>query len=1060
MVTNEPMSKRLKIKIAALLAVVLASVAITGLLLAGVQTQLSLSGYTDEMRQQNEQLKETLEQADLETQESTESFDETFSAKAESVAYMANNNAGFEATDAKMNELKTLLAVDNVLVVTKSGDVVAKAQDTQADFHHARFNQLRTVFSGDESSESVEVSLPDQDWNYRYYSAKIDDSTMAVVEASPKRLDDIIDSSSSLTATLKDITVGQQGYMMAVSAQDYTVQYHPNADLIGADALTNGLNVDDLEDGKFFHMDFDGTSLYSGVTKIGDTYYISSVPEHTLSASRNVTVGVILFAFVVVMAAVVLYGVFVLRDDERNGHRDEDLLSFGPLRYNRKVGGKAVVLSVVGLVVVIAVSFYMQTLFALSSESLVNADRASSIAQTMSNTTKRANALKQEYNTRYLNKVKVAAYVLDQNPDLANKSDLTELADALDVDMISVFNANGVRTASTDSSRSFTLSEDPEDQSYAFRQLLQGVESLVQEPTEDDSTGAMRQYIGVPTYDEQGLINGLVQISVHPQMLEELLTSVEIDNVLDGVQVGKDGFAFAVSKSSGKLVYFPDSLIQGKKATSVGMTDAQLKGGYSDYLTIDGTTYYASSVETSDYYLYVTGGDSELMAERVPLTLSTAGIALVCLIAVFLILVFERDPKARAKKAAAAVSGAAGEPGDLGVAGEAAAPESEGDASTLDAHVFEVKVPGTERRMKTQSAASRWLNQSFDWDEKTPEGKLGTVMRWFFGLFVVIVFIGVMFKDEIFGSQSVFAYVLGGGWNKGLNIFAITAALMSACVIITVAAVVQELLRMLTGVLGARGETMVRLLCSVIKYGSIIGILYYCMALLGVDTATLLASAGLLTLAIGFGAQQLVSDILSGLFIIFEGEFRVGDVIQVGSMGGTVIEIGVRTTKIDDGSGNILVLRNSEISNVMNKTKLDSYASVDITLEYGESLPRVENILGRELPNVKKRLPAILDGPFYKGVAVLNPDGTATIRIVARCVESSRGQLERDLRREMKLLISKHGILTPFQQVVVHEPAEAAKPTLYELREADRFNEEQKESARLIGNEEDDDERE
>ncbi|QOL33175.1 mechanosensitive ion channel [Bifidobacterium eulemuris] len=1026
------------------------------------------------MRQQNEQLKEALEQADLETQESTESFDETFRSKAESIAYMANNNAGFEATDVKMSELKTLLAVDNVLVVTENGDVVAEAQDTQADFHHARFNQLRTVFETGEPSEAVEVSLPDKDWNYRYYAAKIDDGTMAVVEASPERLDDIIDSSSSLTATLKDITVGQQGYMMAVSAQDYTVQYHPNADLIGTDALSNGLDVDDLEDGRFFHMDFDGTSLYSGVTKIGDTYYISSVPEHTLSASRNVTVGVILFAFVVVMAAVVLYGVFVLRDDESRGHRDEDLLAFGPLRYNRKVGGKAAVLSVVGLVVVIVVSFYMQTLFALSSESLVNADRASSIAQTMANTTKRADALKQEYDTRYLNKVKVAAYVLDQNPDLETKTDLTQLADALGVDMISVFDEDGVRTASTEPDRSFTLSENPEDQSYAFRQLLQGVESLVQDPTEDDSTGAMRQYIGVPTYDDEGLIDGLVQIAVHPQMLEELLASVEIDNVLDGVQVGKDGFAFAVSKSNGKLVYFPDSLVQGKKATDVGMTDAQLKGGYSDYLTIDGTTYYASSVETSDYYLYVTGGDSELMAERLPLTLATAGIALVCLLLVFLILAFERDPKARAKKAASAAGDAAagadagtdGESGAIGAAdaaaatGAAAASGSEGDVSVLDAHVFEVRVPGTERRMKTQSAASRWLNQSFDWDEKTPEGKLGTVMRWFFGLFVVIVFIGVMFKDEIFGSQSVFSYVLGGGWNKGLNIFAVTAALMSACVIITVATVLQELLRLLTGVLGARGETMVRLLCSVIKYGSIIGILYYCMALLGVDTATLLASAGLLTLAIGFGAQQLVSDILSGLFIIFEGEFRVGDVIQVGSMGGTVIEIGVRTTKIDDGSGNILVLRNSEISNVMNKTKLDSYASVDVTLEYGESLPRVENILERELPNIKKRLPAILDGPFYKGVAALNPDGTAVIRIVARCVEGNRGQLERDLKREMKLLISKHGILTPFQQVVVHEPAEAAKPSLYEMREADRFNEEQKESSKLIGNEEDDDEKE
>lgn len=141
---------------------------------------------------------------------------------------------------------------------------------------------------------------------------------------------------------------------------------------------------------------------------------------------------------------------------------------------------------------------------------------------------------------------------------------------------------------------------------------------------------------------------------------------------------------------------------------------------------------------------------------------------------------------------------------------------------------------------------------------------------------------------------------------------------------------------------------------------------YYCLMLVGVDTTTLLASAGILSIAISFGAKELVSDILSGLFIIFEGEFRVGDIIMVGDWRGTVVEIGVRTTKVEDGSKNIKVIRNSDISNVINMTKETSYASCDVGIEYGESLERVENILAKELPNIRKRLPAIIDGRSTK----------------------------------------------------------------------------------------------
>ena len=165
--------------------------------------------------------------------------------------------------------------------------------------------------------------------------------------------------------------------------------------------------------------------------------------------------------------------------------------------------------------------------------------------------------------------------------------------------------------------------------------------------------------------------------------------------------------------------------------------------------------------------------------------------------------------------------------------------------------------------------------------------------------------------------------------------------------------------------------------------------MYYTLALFGIDTKTLLASAGILGLVIGLGAQSLVADILAGMFIIFEGEFQVGDIVTVGDWRGTVVEIGIRTTKIQDGGRNIKIISNKDVCGVINMTRDYSYAWVDLGIEYGESLERVENVLEQEFPNIRKRLPGIIDGPFYKGVVAL-ADNSVNIRVMVLCSEGDR----------------------------------------------------------------------
>jgi moderate conductance mechanosensitive channel len=1020
------MSKKLKAKVALLVCAVIASMAVMGITLSQMQANLSLADYRAEMQEEAAQLPELLQEASDESAENTKTYDAIYQSKAASVAFLAQNNTGYEATHAKMVEYQDLLGVTNVMVVKKDGTIVAQAADTKADFSAARFNQLRTCLSSGDPSEAVEVNLADEDWTMRYYAAKLDDDTMVVVEQDPSELTELVASTGSVASVLKDISVGQNGYVFAVSSKDYSITYHPDESLIGTDALGQGIDVTELEDGDYGWLELAGNRLYCGVSVVDDTYYVFAVPENDMTASRNLTVGVILFAFFVVIAAVVLYGVFVMADDEKNGHTADEFAHVGGLVVNRTIRKRAAVLAVVGLIGVLVVSFYMQTLFALSSQSITNAARAEQVAESMQQASDQTDELKEQYSERYLSKAKVAAYAIQNNPELASRAKLQELADVLDVQYLYTFDGTGTMTATNSSYSHYSLSDDPDDSSYEFRKLLQGVDSVVQNAGTDEISGELRQYIGVALYKEDGEANGFVQLGIRPTRLENQLKSVQIDHVLDGIKAGTSGFAFAVNASDGTIAYFPDSKLIGKQATEVGMTEAQLKGGYSDYLTIDGTTYYAASVEQGDYYLYVAGPEGELMSERLPLTLTTGGIAAVCLAIVFALVTLEPKDIEQTERLRATSD-------DDQTAGSA------GDDS---AKLIDVQMPGG-RTAKTQSAASRWLNKSLKWDDRTPEQRLALVMRVFAGVAVLCVFAAVLFKDTLLPKGSVFSYILGGGWEKGLNVFAVTASIMAACVAITLVSIACELLRVLSGALSARGETVCRLLASCVKYVTVIGMVYYCLMLIGIDTGTLLASAGLLTLAVSLGAKDLVADILSGLFIICEGEFRVGDIIQVGSSKGTVMDIGVRTTKINDGSGNILVMRNSNISNVVNMTKELSVASIEVGIEYGESLERVESVLSRELPKLAERIPAIVDGPFYKGVCALG-DNSVNIKITAKCKEKDRGGVTNDLNRAMKLLFDQYDISMPYPQIVVNEPFVYQEATTAEKSAADKFNAEQK----------------
>ena len=241
-------------------------------------------------------------------------------------------------------------------------------------------------------------------------------------------------------------------------------------------------------------------------------------------------------------------------------------------------------------------------------------------------------------------------------------------------------------------------------------------------------------------------------------------------------------------------------------------------------------------------------------------------------------------------------------------------------------------------------------------------------------------------------------------------------------------------------------KTITLLLGSVLKYACVIGIILVILAAFGVDVAVLVTSLGVLSLIVGLGCQSLVSDIVAGLFMILEGDIKVDDVVVINGWRGTVLQIGLRRTKIEDAVGNINIINNSSISNIINNTRDVSYAICDVGIEYDESVERVEAILSENMHVFKENIPAIIEGPFYKGVQSLG-ESSVNIRLLAKCSENDKYQVERDINRQIKLLFDKYNINIPFNQVVVSYREDSSRPevTSQEIKTANKFVNEQRE---------------
>lgn len=178
---------------------------------------------------------------------------------------------------------------------------------------------------------------------------------------------------------------------------------------------------------------------------------------------------------------------------------------------------------------------------------------------------------------------------------------------------------------------------------------------------------------------------------------------------------------------------------------------------------------------------------------------------------------------------------------------------------------------------------------------------------------------------------------------------------------------------------------------------------------LNISLGPLLAGAGVVGLAVGFGAQSLVKDVITGFFIIYEDQFSVGDFIMTGKYSGTVEEIGLRVTKIQEWTGQKHMIPNGSITEVTNYSKSNSLAVVDLTFAWKEDITQVEKMLKQSSMRVYEQEDRMVGEPQVLGVQELS--GTSfVIRITAECLPMKHEDVARSLRKVLKESLEQHGI--------------------------------------------------
>ncbi len=321
------------------------------------------------------------------------------------------------------------------------------------------------------------------------------------------------------------------------------------------------------------------------------------------------------------------------------------------------------------------------------------------------------------------------------------------------------------------------------------------------------------------------------------------------------------------------------------------------------------------------------------------------------------------------------------------------------------------------------------------WNNKTKGKKIYFIASMVVLALAIIFLITLLFARDIYNdafADELYGEGVANGFEAiGIAFSGASHKLIQSAVVILLALLLSFLVSFLVRVftIGAskRALTTGSIIKSLCRYAIIMVTIAILLTTWGVNVTGIVASLGVLTLIIGLGCQSLINDVISGLFIVFDDYFSVGDIVIIDGFRGYVEEVGLRAVKISDRIGNIKSINNSSITSVVNLSRQLNHISITMPASFNEDIERCEAVFARELPLIKERMPMIINGPVYKGVDSID-NGAIYFSFGFDTKAEFRFQSTRDFKREIYQMFVKNDILIPYRQITVNSPDSKDRP--------------------------------
>ncbi|MCR5651827.1 MAG: mechanosensitive ion channel family protein [Lachnospiraceae bacterium] len=863
-------------------------------------------------------------------------------------------------------------------------------------------------------------------------------------------IDSATDRMMDLSSWMSGSTIGTNGAVLMINAANDRILYGTvkGEDKTGSHASDIGIDIGLLKDRRNGIATIGGIRYFVSVRAYSsklygkDTYIIAAIPERDMY-SINVTVVIWNACLVLIFSLLMIaYSSYTRSEVLKNKEDLRGIRLPGGLVFSRNLSGKILPVAITSALIIFFLAFYFKELMQLSnafSDSVAVEEDITKNVEEINNLEK---TFFDYHDEQYLSRAKLMSYIVELNGDkylnsknnrglglyddvgengshdavkddynnlitvINNSGELNELRTDNQVYNVYLISDKGVTLATSSTYWNYSLSRDKSDESYEFWDVLSGKKDSVVKDVKENEEGDLSQFIGCAMYyytclDEDGNTRymsltdyiaqengkykgseithhrGLMQVEIIPEDDKSLIDGAKPEYILENTKIANDGFLMGFdydeNEDDYRVFYSPVQSMLDKTATELGISKKAFNGNYNGFQTLDSEQYLQSFRPSDRYYIATAMPISSLNRNCVDTALFCALFSLIVMLIIYFyaVIIGDMDEEERYRE----------ETDPLAIFGHwAVIGDRKIESST---HVFE------------------------------------TIIRNCLILLGSIFLITIFFEAYRFGKNSAILYILSGEWDRGVHIFSLSACFVIIILSYILIRLFGRVACLIASAFGNRGVTIMRLVTGLIKVAAVAVVALYCLYLMGINGTRLLASAGIMSVVVGLGAQSLVGDLLAGIFIIMEGSLHVGDYVLIDGIRGRVTEIGLRTTRYEDDNQNIRIICNNEMKTFANMSMKYSVIYYHIPVPYDMDYLKIRKILNEEFILLYENHRFLKGIPSCLGIEEFSESSVdMCVRFV--CEEAERLGVQRFMHDEIMRIFTDNDIHIPFNQLDIH----------------------------------------